>query len=217
MCNLFLLYFFRMYFLFFNLYLLVQFEAKAILDFINDDSVKDNNEKIKINNNSIDNNNNDAQNFILIKKQNEDYKNRINELENIIKKLELIIKEKDNIINEYKKIKESKNISNNNNYIDIIKELEKEIEKFKNYCLFPGEKLISIKFISIDQDIDFETFAKKTDKLSKLENSLYESYPKYKDTENYFLVNGKKLNRHRTLEENKINDNDILTLGIIDE
>ena len=81
----------------------------------------------------------------------------------------------------------------------------------------PGDKLITIKFISIDQTIDYITFAKKTDNFTKLEASLYEYYPKYKDTENYFLVNGKKLNRHRTLEDNKIKDNDILTLGVIDE
>ena len=58
---------------------------------------------------------------------------------------------------------------------------------------------------------------KKTDNFSKLENSLYEKYHQYRDTENYFLVNGNKLNKHKTLVENKIKDNDILTLGIFDE
>ena len=43
---------------------------------------------------------------------------------------------------------------------------------------------------------------------------LYEKYPNYKDTENYFLVNGNRINRNRTLEENKIKNNDILTLLI---
>ena len=202
-----------MYFLFFNLFLFIQHKSKTFLDFINDDFVKDNNEKIK--KNSIDNN---IENTILIKKQNEDYKNKINELENKIKKLEIIIKEKDNIINKYNKKKEIKNITNNNNNdINKIKELEKEIEKYKNYFLLPGQKLITIKFISTDQNIDFETFAQITDQFSKLERFLYQKYPKYKDTENFFLVNGKKLNRNRTLEENKIKDNDILTLGVIDE
>ena len=46
---------------------------------------------------------------------------------------------------------------------------------------------------------------------------LYEKYPKYKDTENYFLVNGKKLNRNRTLEENNIKNNDKIILNTIDE
>ena len=163
-----------MYFLFFNLYLFIQYKSKTFLDFINDDSVKDNNEKI--NYNSIYYN---IENIVYIKKQNEGYKNKINELENKIIKLELIIKEKDKLINEYKQKKEIKNITNNNNnYINKIKELEKEIEKYKNYCLLPGDKLITIKIISIDQLITFETFAKKTDDIAKLEKSLYEKFPK---------------------------------------
>ena len=90
----------------------------------------------------------------MIKKENEDYKNKIKDLENKIIKLELIIKEKDNIITEYNKIKELKNISNNNfENSERIKELEKELEKYKAYCLLPGEKLLTIKFISIDQEI----------------------------------------------------------------
>ena len=212
------------------------FKTKSFLDFINDDSIKDNNEKIKINNNSIDEKK-FFQNIDSIKKQNEDQKNKINELENIIKEFQLIIKEKDNIINQYNKIKELeliikeknniideynkieqlKNISNNNKYIDRIKELEKEIEKYKAYCLLPGEKLISIKFISTDQTINFDMVAKNTDNFIKLESSLYEKYPKYKETENFFLVNGKKLQKHKTLDENKINDNDVITLEMIDE
>ena len=215
MCILYLLYFCRKYF-FFNLHLFIQYQTNTFLEFINEDSVKDNNEKI--NNNSKDNkNDNDNQNINMIKKQNEIYKNKINELENKIKNLELIIKEKDNIINQYNKLKELYNTSNNNNYVNKIKELVKEIEKYKAYCLLPGEKLLTIKFISIDQKINFNTVAKNTDNFTKLESSLYEKYPKYKETENYFLVNGKKLNKHKTLDENKIKDNDVLTLGIFDE
>ena len=45
---------------------------------------------------------------------------------------------------------------------------------------------------------------------------LYEKYPKYKDTENYFIVNGHKINRNRTVDENKIKNNDVLTLSIND-
>jgi len=154
----------------------------------------------------------------MIKKQNEIYKNKINELENKIKNLESIIKEKDNKINEYNKLQELKNVSNdNNNYINRIKGLEIEIEKYKNYCLSPGEKLITINFISTDKAINFNTFAKKTDLFTKLEAILYEYYPKLKETENYFLVNGKKVSKHKTIEDNEINDNDILTLGVTDE
>ena len=166
-----------------------------------------------MNNNPINNN---AEDITFIKKQNEDYKKKIKELENKIIKLESIIKEKDSLINEYN-MKEKKITANNNNYINKIKELEKEIEKYKNYCLLPGEQLINIKFISIDQTINFEAFVKNTDNFSKLESILFEKYPKYKGTDNYFLVNGKRVSKLKTIEDNKINDNDILTLGIFDE
>ena len=83
--------------------------------------------------------------------------------------------------------------------------------------MLPGEKLFRIKFISIDQKLNFNAVAKNNDNFSKLENSLYEKYPKYKETENFFLVNGKKLNKHKTLDENKIKDNDVLTLSVFDE
>ena len=43
---------------------------------------------------------------------------------------------------------------------------------------------------------------------------LYNKYPKYTDTENYFLVSGKKVNKHKTLENNNIKNNDIITLYI---
>ena len=46
---------------------------------------------------------------------------------------------------------------------------------------------------------------------------LYRKFPEYKETENYFLVNGKKINKYKTIEENNIKNNDVLTLNIIDD
>ena len=73
---------------------------------------------------------------------------------------------------------------------------------------------MSIKFISGNQDIDFSIITKNTEAFSKIENMLYKKYPKYKDSKNYFLVNKTKINRNRTLEENKIKNNDVITLEI---
>ena len=142
-------------------------------------------------------------------------------MEKYIKELKL--KEKDKKINEQKfkneklnkKIKELENIPNNNYKINDIKELENEIKLFKSYCKFSEEeKLISIKIISVNQDINFDIIAKNTDKFSKFENILYEKYPKYVDSENFFLVHGNKINKYRTLQENKINNDDVITLEI---
>ena len=110
------------------------------------------------------------------------------------------------------------NNSNNYSVNNRLLELENELNLFKSYyCFSPGEKLISIQFVSVDQIIkNFKVIVKNSDKFSKLEDILYEKYPNYKDTDNYFIVNGKRLNRNRTLEENNIKNNDILTLSIND-
>ena len=59
---------------------------------------------------------------------------------------------------------------------------------------------------------------KNTDLFSRLEIELYkvEEYKEFKQTENYFIVNGKKINRFETLEENGIKNSDIITLNQID-
>jgi len=186
----------------------------------------DNKEKIKINDNNDNTKiiieNKELNNSLLIKK-NEEYKNKINELENIIKELKIQLIEKDKLLKEEKikndnlneKIKEFEIISNDRTKTNNITELENEIKLFRTYYNFsPNEKLISIKFISNNQDIDFTIITKNSDDFSKIEKILYDKYPKYKDSENSFLANGNKINKDRTLEENKIRNNDILTLEI---
>ena len=134
---------------------------------------------------------------ISFEKQNEEYKIKINKLEKYIKELELKIEEKDKIINEEKiinnnlnnEIKNIQDILNINSKVNELKELENEIKLFRSYYNFSeGEKLISIKFISVNQDINFDIITKNTEEFSKLESILYNEYPKYRDSENYFLV-----------------------------
>ena len=158
-----------------------------------------------------------------IENQNKEYINKINEFEKYIKELESKIKEKDIIINEEKiknenlnkKLKELQNISNKNLDINNIIELKNEIKLFREYNNFSeGEKLISINFTSLEQDIDYSIIIKNTEIFSKIEIMLYNKYPKYTETENYFLVGGNRINRHKTLEKNNIKNNDIITLYI---
>ena len=173
--------------------------------------MKSNDGNIKI----INTNNSSSEN------KNKEYINKINELEKYIKELELKIKEKDTIINEQKlknanlnkKIKELENISNNIFETNNIIELENEIKLFRNYYKFSeGEKLISIKFASLEQDIDCSIIIKNTELFSNIEAMLYKIYPKYTETENYFLVSGNKINKHKTAKDNNIKNNDIITL-----
>jgi len=144
-------------------------------------------------------------------------------LEKYIKELELKIKEKDIIINNEKikndnlnkKIKELENLSNKNPQINNMIELENEIKLFRKYYNFSeGEKLILIRFISGAQDIDYSIIAKNTEKFHKIEGMLYDKYPKYIETDNFFVVSGNKINRNKTLKQNNIKNKDIITLKI---
>ncbi len=132
--------------------------------------------------------------------------NRINYFENSIKELKLKLQEKDKIINKEK--------NKNKELNETILGLKNEIEQLKFYILSQDEKLIYIKIISTDQKINFSLFAKDTDIFNKIENLLYQKYPSYIETNNYFLVNGMKINKYKTLKDNKIKNNDILTLVI---
>ena len=138
----------------------------------------------------------------------------INENINKIKEMEIIIKEKDKIINE--NINHLKSI-NNNIEIKKISELEEEIKQLKAYILSPGEKIIFIKFISMDNKINFSIAAKKSDLFTTIENKLYNHYPEYRNYDNYFLFGGRKIFRNKTIEENKIKNKDVLTLAQFDE
>jgi len=49
---------------------------------------------------------------------------------------------------------------------------------------------------------------KNTEKFIRLEEKLYNDYPKYSESENYFMVNGNRVSRFKTLDENKIKNSD---------
>ena len=110
------------------------------------------------------------------------------------------------------------NINDKNKIIDLMEKLEmkeKEIKELKykiEYNSNNFSNLMTVIFYSTDHKIHYSLICKKTDKFMNLENKLYEIYPKYKEFENYFLVNGQKINRFKTLEENKIKNSQVITL-----
>jgi hypothetical protein len=63
---------------------------------------------------------------------------------------------------------------------------------------------------------NYTIIAKNNDKFSKIEDILYEKYPNYKESDNYFIFKGNKVKRNKTLEENNIKDNDIIMLSTND-
>ena len=100
-----------------------------------------------------------------------------------------------------------------------IKNLKEEIDDFRFYFkLGENEKLIRIIFQSTDQIIiNYSLICKNTDIFANIEQNLYNQFPIYKDSENFFTSGGNKINKYKSLEENKIKSNDILLLNKYEE
>ena len=76
---------------------------------------------------------------------------------------------------------------------------------------------MTVNFSSVDQKLhNYSLLCKNTDIFNTLEKKLYEDYKEYYETENYFTVNGKKIQKLKSLKENKIHNNDVIMLNIID-
>ena len=71
-------------------------------------------------------------------------------------------------------------------------------------------------FQSTDSKIHYAFICKNTDKFNMIENMLYDKYPEYIENENFFTVNGIKINRFKTMEQNKIKYSDIIILNRYD-
>ena len=136
---------------------------------------------------------------------------------------DLLNKEKEKVKDLNKKLEEFEKLNNKKfqqkEIIDLIKQLnekEKEIKNLKSNIPFElknGEKLMTLNFISIDQKIHCSFICKNNDNFTRLENLLYDKYPEYRETENYFLFKGNKINRFKSLDSNNIHNNDIIILN----
>lgn len=155
---------------------------------------------------------------------------------NINKNLELKLQNmKEELVKEQKKYKELSNklnkeplskekskMESKESLYEIILDKDKEIKELREklsrfpFELKKDEKLMSIIFTSQDQKIHNSIICKNTDKFNKVEDKLYEIFPDYSETENYFIVNGNKINKYKTLDDNKIKNNDIIILNIIE-
>ena len=150
-----------------------------------------------------------------INKQIDIFEKQLNELENSLK----------NFFNEEKeKLEDLKDNYHNISYYNIekmkvllnkFKFKEKSINELKLNCellLKSEEKILSLIFISLDQNIHYSAICKNKDKFSKIESILYDKYPEYKNAKNYFIVNGHKIDISKNLDENNIKNNDIIIL-----
>ena len=155
--------------------------------------------------------------------ENKNLKNNLIKFENQIKILENENKNLEKILSEEKAKQSQKDILNINNskdrIIDLMEQInikDKEIKEIKSnipYKLKKGEKLMTIIFLSKDETIHYSLICKNTDKFSRIEEKLYDIFPEYQEMENHFMVNGKKINKYKTLDENNIKFSDIILIN----
>ena len=114
-------------------------------------------------------------------------------------------------------------LNNEKNFLSIQKEMSEKITELeKNYnkkfqSLFPikkseDDKIISIIFMASDENIHYSMICKSTEMFIELEKRLFIKYPEYKETKNNYYAKGHKINVNKTLEDNKIKDNEIITI-----
>ena len=154
--------------------------------------LKDEKEKNKKLQDTINNLNN------TINQLKQEHYTEINKLTEKNKELEKLLEEKNKEINDY--IFKLSNSSNNEQLISVK----------------TGDKIIAVLFMTQgSQDIFNYTMACKTsDLFVRLEERLYHDFPKYRNYETFFMVNTRRIFRFKTLEENKIKNNNIISLFI---
>ena len=105
------------------------------------------------------------------------------------------------------------------------KEIDDYIFKLSSYgvdekliSFNPGDKIMVVLFVTQgNQDIfNYGLACKSSDLFIRLEERLYHDFPKYRNYETFYMVNTRKIFRFKTLEENQIKNNDIISLFIIE-
>lgn len=196
---------------------------------INENNSFDNKEKEELKDLLSKEKNNNKKLSEEINKLKSEEKNKNKEHEKTIKNL------KNNLDNEKKKfdnlketiekekiIKKKFEKESKESFLDAIMEKDKEIKDLKSklsrypFELMEGERLMVVIIRSNDQKIDDAFICKNTDKFRKIEEQLYDIYSEYADYEVFFTINGNKINKNKTLEENNIKNNDIIILNVFD-
>ena len=148
-----------------------------------------------------------------LKKENENLKKNENEYINKIKE-----SQKYNLNEEQKEfIKKLQNDLNNQNNINennkkVIEYLNDKINQKENEITKLKKEMMSINFISTDGNIQYSIPCFSSDTFAEIEEKLYKKYPSYRETDNYFVYNGSRILRFKTLAENKIENGLPITL-----
>ena len=115
-----------------------------------------------------------------------------------------------NEINNLKKI-----ILQKDDEINILNLKLKNLEAFSKKT-FNNNDIISVHFISPDNNINCPIKCLKNDTFAEVEEILYQKYQEYRESNNKFISKGKSVMRFKKIIENNINDGDKIELINLD-
>ena len=143
-----------------------------------------------------------------------------NEIKSYVEKIEKMKNDIQKLSSENNNLKDKMKGQYTKNNSDEIISLYKRIDdlnaKLKRYpfILEEGEKIMSIIFTSVDQNLNYSMICKNTDTINQLESKLYQEYSKLDRAHYYFICNGNVLNKFEKLEKLKIKNGDIIVLNV---
>ena len=230
MCNFLLLLFLQNVLLSLLLYLFFQFKSNSFIDFIpnyrkNNNAqinIQDKKEQIKINSEleqklrtEIEKNKKLEDEIKKLKDSQKIYKEENKKLkEDLVKAKKIIEGIQNNQIgnNEIKKLKDEieylkYQLNNKDNEIN---ELKRKIKNEKPK--FDFDDVMWIYFQPIDNSFKEGIKCLKTNTFAEVEEKLYKKYNTLRNTNNNFTANATPVLRFKTIEENKIKDQDIIIL-----
>ena len=70
--------------------------------------------------------------------------------------------------------------------------------------------------MSVDQSIHYPITCNENDSIVKLEEEVYNEYPKYKEFNTFLTVNGSPIKRFKTIKENGIKKGNAIIVNIIE-
>jgi molybdopterin converting factor small subunit len=109
---------------------------------------------------------------------------------------------------------ENKNLKNQlylkENEINQLKLKIKNNKKKDNFVNL--DDIIVINFVSTDSSITHGIKCLETDTFAEVEEKLYQIYNEFRNTNNMFTFNGKRILRFKNLKENNIKDGDKVLL-----
>ena len=170
-------------------------------------------------------NNNLNNNYITqineLKRQLKDEKEKNQRLINENNNLREKINKLNNELNQTKIFKQKLENDLAQKNIEIQKLLSKKNtneEYFDLSSIKQDDKIIGINFVSMGRnDIGhYNLICTKRDLFVKVEERLYKNFPQFTEYETYFEVNGKRIKRFKTLEQNNIKNNDIISIFIVE-